>query len=193
MKRLFSCRNGVSLIEFAFALPLLILFLLGAMELARYIVLNIKLDKAAAAMADLVTQREEICNPDMDDFAIVLPRILTPFEFNGSAIFSSVAFFPTPTAPCTGANAACISWQYQAIGSDASRIGASGGNATLPGGYTVLEGQNVIVSEVTLNYSPMLDITSTFISSLTPHQLYKASVYKPRQGTLTELCPPPAP
>jgi hypothetical protein len=38
-----------------------------------------------------------------------------------------------------------------------------------------------------LNYRPLVTATSNFIPAFRPQTLYKASVTKPRQGTLTTL------
>lgn len=176
--------SGVALAEFALVLPILLLIILGSIELSRYALLHLKLDKSATTMADLVTQRSSVSLLDLADIGSNAGQIMKPFGFNGSIIFSSVYFIQTPIAPCAGANSSCIAWQYQAAGSDASRIGASGGNALLPGGYTVVPGQNVITAEVYTSYSPIIPFTGDLISALAPHTIYKVAVLKPRQGTL---------
>jgi hypothetical protein len=189
-RRLLRSQSGVALIEFAFVLPLLILILLGTIELARYAIIHQKLDKTANAMADFVTQRTTVSVPVLDGFADAVPQIMEPYAFTGSLIFTSVAFFSSPLPPCTGANVSCITWQHTAMGGASSQIGSPGGNATLPGGYEVLQGQNAIAAELFYNYTPILAATSVFIPALADHQIYKVAVYKPRQGTLTTLTPP---
>lgn len=187
--RISDCASGVALIEFAMALPLLLLLLIGVLELSRFAILQQKLDKLANAMADYVTQGTTVSACDLNSFSEAAQDIMNPFAFDGTIVFSSVAFFNTPLPPCEGENVACITWQQTPVGSEVSEIGSgSGSNAHLPGGYAVASGQNVIVAETFLNYTPLLpDITGNFISALGPQILYKAAVYKPRQGTLTSL------
>ncbi len=186
-----SCHAGVALAEFALILPLLLLFLLGSFEVSRYALLNIKLDRAATTMADLVTQRTQVTKTDLVSFADAVPQIMRPFNFaNTTVIFNSIYFSQTPTPPCSGANGnACIIWQYRASGSENSRVGNEGGNASLPGNYTVIPGQNIITAEIFVSFSPIIPLTGDLISALAPHTMYKIAVFKPRQGTL--LVPPP--
>jgi hypothetical protein len=185
--RLKRCTSGVALVEFALVLPLLILIMLGTIELARYAIIHQKLDKAANAMADFVTQGSSVSIANLQDFASTMGQIMKPYNYSGSVVFSSVGFYHVPIPPCAGADVSCIAWQYT-VGNGVSHIGTPGGNAMLPGSYTVLENQNAIVGEVFFDYVPILTATPTFIPTLAPHQLYKIAVYKPRQGTL--LIPP---
>jgi len=181
------CRQGVALIEFALTLPILILLFLGAVELTRFAILHQKLDKAAGAMADFVTQANSISDSDLDAFADAVAQIMGPFGYSGTVVFSSVLVTNTPIAPCTGSNAACISWQRAKLGGDASKIGSEGGNAILPSGFDLQDGQNIIVAEVYFDYDPLLPATGALIPALTAQKLYKVAVYKPRLGLLTQL------
>ena len=114
---------------------------------------------------------------------------MKPFSFNGTAVFSSVAYFTTATTingvNCP-ANTPCITWQHKELGTSASQIGnGAGATANIPN-YNMVAGQNVIVAEVFMSYSPMLvGVTDKFIPALAQQTLYKLAVYKPRQGSLT--------
>jgi Flp pilus assembly protein TadG len=188
-RSLLSCDGGLALMEFALVFPLLAMLLLGTIEMTRYTVLNQKLDKVATSMADFVTQSSGVSHTNLQNFAQAAPEIMKPFSFSGTIVFSSVSLFPNGVGACTGVNVPCINWQDRAGGLTASQIGTPGGNATLPGGYTIIENQNVIVAETYLSYAPLLSATATIIPSLAPHTLYKFAVFKPRQGTLTTLNP----
>jgi hypothetical protein len=178
--RIWRCTGGV-------------LILFGVVEMGRYTVIHMKLDKAANAMGDFVTQGTAVTTALLDSHAAAVPYIIKPFTFSGTIIFTSAVFFVTPLPPCTGTNVPCITWQYRPVGSSPSKIGQPGGNATIPGRYTILPDQNIIVAEVYFRYEPLLDATAQIIPSLRPHDIYKTAVYKPRIGTLTCLspCPPP--
>jgi hypothetical protein len=184
--RIKSCNSGVALAEFALILPLLLLFLLGSLEVSRYALINIKLDRTAATMADLVTQTTQVTQADLESFAEAAPQIMRPFSFNGSSIiFNSVYSLQNPAPPCDGgAGNTCIAWQYRALGTEQSRIGVEGGNATLPGNYNVILGQNIVTAEVFADYSPIIPLTGDLISALAPHTMYKIALFKPRQGNL---------
>lgn len=186
---LHSCNSGVALIEFAFALPLLLIMLIGMMELSYYALVIQKLDKVANSMADFVTQGSTVGITDLNTFGQAVPQIMQPFAFNGTVIFSNVSNFSVPTAPCLTTGVSCVKWQYKVLGTDASQVGSVGGLATLPSGYTVLSNQSVIMAEAYLNYSPLLSTSGNFIPAFTAQKLYKVALYKPRQGTLTVLGP----
>ncbi len=197
-RRLFSRHRfsrdnaGVALLEFAFMLPILLIVFVGTTEFARLAIIHIKLDKAATAMADFLTQSEKVCRRDLDAFATAIPQIVKPFGFTGTVIFSSIEFATaSPPPPCTGTTGACITWQYKPLGGDVSKIGDSGKDALLPGGYSVSPGHNLIVAEVYMDYSPMLGAAAgRIITAIQAQKLYKVAVYKPRQFTLTDLCNP---
>lgn len=185
---LHTCESGVALVEFAFVLPLLILMLVGMLEITYYALVNQKLDKVANSMADFVTQGTTVSVGDLNTFGQAVPQIMRPFSFSGTVVFSSVANFTSRNGPCRR-NRSCVRWQQAILGTDASRIGNVGAIANLPSGYTVLSGQNVIVAEAYLQYSPLLTASSNFIPAFVPQTLYKIAVFKPRQGTLTTLNP----
>lgn len=49
-------KRGSVFAELGFAMPVLVLILLGCFEASRYVLLHQKLDRAASAVADLVAQ-----------------------------------------------------------------------------------------------------------------------------------------
>lgn len=189
LRFLTDCNKGVALIEFAVALPVLLIMLVGMIELAYFTLVNQKLDKLASSMADFATQGSSISVSNINSFGQAVPHIMRPYGFSGTVVFSSVANFASPTAPCATANVSCITWQRAILGASSSRVGTIAGQATLPGGYTVLSGQNIIVSEVFYDYTPLLSTSSNFIAAFTAQTLYKAAISKPRQGSLTTLAP----
>jgi len=189
-----SCNTGVALIEFAFVLPLLLIMLIGMIELTNYTIINQKLDKVATSMANFVTQGTTVGVSELNFYAEVVPQIMSPYTFSGTVVFSSVAngippncppnAICSPPPPCS-----CISWQHSILGADPSQIGSPGGVATLPSGYTVLSGQNIIVAEAYQHYAPLLSISGNFVPAFTPQTLYKIAIFKPRQGSLNTLGP----
>lgn len=188
--RLISSQHGVALIEFALALPLLLILFIGLVETA-YLTLHYqKIDKLSSSMSDFVTQGSTISRAELDSFGLAVPQIMRPFTFSGTVIFSSASRILRPNggtpAICRNRNP-CVDWQYSILGSDPSQIGAPNSPPTLPGGYQLIADQGVIVAEVYLNYRPVLAASANFISGFRPKTLYKASLTKPRQGALTTL------
>lgn len=201
LNRLSTCNRAVAVVEFALIFPVLLVVFLGVIEFTRLALFYQKVDKVVHSMSDFVTQSEGSCigTDEMDVFTQAADQIMEPFEFDGTIIFTSVSASLTPQAPCTIPNQACISWQYTPIGNEQSKIGKPGDTGehkvAFPGGMTLAVGQNVIISEVTYPYSPLLPITANFIPSLDARDIYRVAVYKPRVGSLTQRvigsCPPP--
>jgi Flp pilus assembly protein TadG len=187
-KRLLKdCSSGTAMIEFGLVLPLLMLMLLGTIEISRFAILNQKVDKVANSMADFVTQGTSVSGANLSSFATAATEIMKPYSYTGTIVFSSVSFINAPVGSCNTVGAVCITWQCKKLGGGASKIGGQGGNATLPGGYTVSSGQDVIVAEAVFDYTPFVSLTGTLIPALAPRPIYKAAIYKPRQGLLNSL------
>lgn len=174
--------DGVALVEFSVILPFLLILLAGMLELANYTLQHQKIDKVANSMADFVTQGRSVSTTDLNNFGIAVPQIMRPFSFSGTVIFSSAS-----RSTGGGCSAGCINWQHRILGSDGSRIGSAGGTPALPGGYVIPAGQDVIIAEAFLHYTPLLNISGSLIPAFTPQVIYKVAMFKPRQGALTVL------
>lgn len=177
--------DGVALIEFSIVLPFLLILFLGMIELSNYTLQNQKLDKVASSMADFVTQSQTISTSDLQAFGLAVPQIMKPYNFKGTVIFTSASNSPEAAGSCK--ERTCINWQYRILGNDASRLGNAISNIALPGNYTILPNQNIIIAEAFLHYEPILAISSNFIRAFKAQTLYKVAIFKPRQGSLTTL------
>lgn len=183
-----DCTSGTAMIEFGLVLPLLMMMLLGTIEISRFAVLNQKIDKIANSMADFVTQGTTVSDANLTSFANTASEIMSPYTYSGTIVFSSVAYVTvSPTGACSTVGAVCITWQKKKLGALASHIGSQGSSPTLPAGYTVASGQDVIAVEAIYNYTPFVPMTGVLIPNLAPHQIYKIAIYKPRQGLLSTL------
>lgn len=151
LRRLGRDRRGAVLIEFAFAVPILAVILLGCYEAARYVFIHQKLDRIATSMADLVTRSEGITAAQLDDLFGAAQRIAAPYDLaaDGRIVVSSVY------RPSSGN--ARVAWQRASAGSlpVTSRVGVEDGVATMPPGLVVRTGENVIVAEVWFRYRPL--------------------------------------
>lgn len=112
----------------------------------------------------------------MKDIVKAAAQLMEPFPFanTGIVIITSV-YKPTGQPPI-------IEWQYAGGGqlTKASQIGVTGGAPTLPNGLTLNDNDNVIISEVYYNFTPMF--VSTGLFPATP--VYRLAIYKPRLSQL---------
>ena len=178
LRRFVDDREGAALIELAFAVPVLVVVLLGCFEATRFVLLHQKLDRAATSTADLVAQANGITQAQIDDLFDAASQMMEPYDIgaNGRSVVTSV-YRPD-------ANPAAVIWQRLSnTGINiASEIGTTGAPAALPTGFTVRTGENVIIAEVFYDYTPF------FLSALfEPAQLHHIAYNRPRNSNLTQV------
>jgi Flp pilus assembly protein TadG len=79
-KRFWRNVAGVSAIEFALVLPVMLATFFGISEVANYVLAARKAANAASAAADLVAQDTAITDDEMDDIMLSLNAVLMPFD-----------------------------------------------------------------------------------------------------------------
>ncbi len=175
--RLAGDRSGAAMVEFAISLPAMMLLLLAGVDLGRMVIVNQKLDRVATAMGDLVAQAQTISSADMTNIYAATSYIATPFDFqhNGVVIVSSISLVSGKLH---------VNWQSRGSGAltIASKIGVSGGNASLPTGLTVAGNDTLIAAEVYFNFTPFFGL-----SVVPSRQLYHTAYFRPRLGSLNTL------
>jgi Flp pilus assembly protein TadG len=67
-------RSGLSAVEFAMLLPLMLTLYLGSVEISQGIAINRKVTLTARSLADLASQPTNITNADMTTFSTPPPR-----------------------------------------------------------------------------------------------------------------------
>jgi hypothetical protein len=168
-------RRGLAATEFALTLPIWVMMLLGTADGSYCIMVNEKTDRIAYTVTDIVTQYQTISLANLSDITKAAAQEMNPFPFsnNGVVIVSSV-YKPA-------GQAATIKWQYSGGGTlvQSSKIGTTGGAASLPNGLTLNDNDNVIISEVYYNFTPMF-VNSSFLANL----IYRVAIYKPRLSPL---------
>ena len=87
LRRLAADRRGVALIEFGFAVPILIIMTFGTVELSRYVLLHQKLDRIAMTLADLIAQSEELAETDINNIFDAVSHIGQPFDVVGRGVW----------------------------------------------------------------------------------------------------------
>lgn len=165
-------------VEFALALPVLLLMLLASAELGRFVLLHQKVDRVAVTISDLVARAETISESELDDIFNAANQVAEPFDLSsrGRVVVSSVI-----NADGEGAT---IAWQRDGGGSftASSEIGSEGGAASLPADFDIREGETAIISEVFFDFEPFL--SSLIVAS---QVLYRRAHHRPRLGTLDTI------
>lgn len=186
------CNSGLALIEFAFTLPLLILLLFGSIEVARYIIITQRVDRATYAFGEVVTENHltnSLAGAYMSNLLGAMSVILYPYatstnyvEFISDVSYSVTAGHPMVSWQCTGGGLA-----------EPSKIGSTGGVANLssiPGNFILGAGDEVVITETYFQFAPITNIVS-FLVNLPP--LYRVAVFVPRGESLADSFLPSPP
>jgi len=171
-----SDHRGVAAIEFALAVPILLSLFLGGVDVMRVMLLHQKVEKIAYAMADLVTQQDQLTRANMNDYYEAPSEIIAPFTFGANGVVIITSIYRDVGDPVSGK----VRWRDSGGGTlvRTSRIGAVGANAVLPGGLTLNERDNVLIAEVYYRFEQLFPV-----DFLDVEDIYKAAVYKPRLGS----------
>lgn len=178
--------RGSLLIETAFAVPIVAMMAISGAEFARYTMLHQKVDRVTATMGDLVSQAQTIADQDFVNLFAAVDQVMLPFELgaDGVILVSSISI-PASTPGGTP----IVNWQKTTGSLSAlSKFGVKDGPATFPAGFSVRDGETVIVSETYYNYTPFF-----YDELIGPSQLYKVAFFRPRLSRLEDITPPPSP
>jgi Flp pilus assembly protein TadG len=161
--------RGSVMLEFAFAMPLLLTILLGGIELGRYVLLHQKLDRTAMTISDLVSRVTQVTTSELDTIFLATDLVMAPFAMGdrGAVVVSSVKDDSgTPT----------VVWQRAGAGTltVTSEIGVQGGTATISDEEMLSTGEGIVVGESYFDYTPWL---MQFIPSI---RLRHVAIFRPR-------------
>ncbi|MFQ5617796.1 MAG: TadE/TadG family type IV pilus assembly protein [Rhodospirillales bacterium] len=179
LRRLKRDRRGTLAVEMAVATPVVVGLLLSGIEVTRYVLLNQKIERASATMADLVSQAETLSEGGLINLFSATAYVMDPFDLaaDGRLVVSSISGDDD--------NRARINWQRSfGGGSGGSAFGVEGGRATLPAGFVVRDKETVVVTEVFYDYVPAFLGTQ-----LVARNLYNYAVFRPRFSALATLNP----
>lgn len=180
--RFFRRADGITAIEFALVAPVLILLLLGAFELSRFVWLEVKVDRAAVSLGDLLARQDSVDETSVSSLFDAAGLLISPFPTAGSSriIFTSIS--PTSGQDPTPV----INWQRSGGGTlaETSRIApcGSGQKVTLPTGTVSSDIPVVIVTEVFYSYTPV-----TGQGVMAPSTIYRSSFFSPRIASLATI------
>ncbi len=172
MKRLVVDRRGVSALEFALLLPLMIGLYVAGNEMSLALTLYRKVSHTGATLGDLTTQASSLTIGDMDNVMAASKAVMAPYSDSGVKIIVS--------AVENKKNSYVVNWSRAQNTSAWTEGGAP--PITIPAGL-ISDGQQIIVTKVQYTYVSgfstfMKDIWGT--NSIT---LSDISYFRPRVST----------
>jgi len=179
LRKFLKDRHGTLAVEMAMATPVIFGLLVAGVEVTRYVLLNQKVERTSATMADLVSQAEVLSEAGLNNLFAAGNHVMAPYDLgsDGRIIVSSIV-------NQDGAQAT-IAWQRSyGGGGGASVFGSESNMAQLPTDFVVRSGENVITVEVFFDYEPML-----VTPAVTSTNVYNAALFRPRFGSLAAIAP----
>lgn len=79
-RRLLGDRSGVSAVEFALVLPIMLTLYLGGNEFGHAFTIKRKVTHVASTVADLITQSKSVTDADIQNIFNVSSAIMTPYD-----------------------------------------------------------------------------------------------------------------
>src|SRR5215467_13794165 len=135
-------RRGVSAVEFAMLLPLMVTMYLGVVEVSRGVAIDRKVTLTTRTMGDLASRVTSINNTDMSSLLNASAAVISPYDVNQvRVVLSAVNIDATGVAK--------VAWSDTLHGS-ARTVGST---VTVPTALNVPNTQ-LIWSEVSYNYAP---------------------------------------
>lgn len=145
LERFLEDRRGVSAIEFAFIVPILITMYIGVVELSNELTVMRRATTVASTAADLIAQEKTTSNSGLSDAVAAATSILSPYSTTPlKMVLSSVVADQN--------NNPKVDWS---CGSNGARAHGAGSSFTLPTGLTEAN-SSVIVAEVSYTFTPLL-------------------------------------
>ena len=171
LHRLWRDRRGAAVLELAFGISMLTPLIMGSAELARFVMIQQKLERLAMTIGDLNARGDVLTPAQVTALFDAVPHVMEPFAFSpvGRVIVSEVT--------TVGYVYPRVAWQQTGGGTlpVASTLGAAGQDATLPAGFTLASNENVIFTEVYYDFVPFL-----MDGLLSARRIRMQSTYRPR-------------
>ena len=144
LARLASDQRGVSAVEFALLLPLMLTLYFGSVEISQGISADRKVTLTARTVADLVSQVSSINNNDMTNSLNAASAVMAPYATSNLQV--------TVTSVVVDANGnATVAWSDTMNGTART----AGSTVTLPAAFAVAN-TSVIWGEVQYSYTPTI-------------------------------------
>ena len=158
--------EGLALVEFSLAFPILIMLFAGTVEFSEGFAVSRKLTNAAGSVSDLVAQMPRVSNADLTDIAEAAELLMQPYQAAGLRVVVT-------SVEADADNNTTVGWSW-AHGSGASAH-QSGGAFTLPTGLTE-PNSSIIVTETSYQFTPTVAYFLTGDIQLTGQAYFRPRV-----------------
>jgi len=144
MRRFGRDERGVSAVEFALLLPLMVTLYLGSVEVSQGIAADRKVTMVARSVADLVSQVSTINNSGMSNVLAAASSVMSPYDVSKAQVTVSLVTIDANSK-------ATISWSDSLNGT----ARAKGSSVTLPSALLV-PNTSLVWGEANFAYKPVI-------------------------------------
>jgi Flp pilus assembly protein TadG len=180
LRRFAEDKRGVSAIEFAMLLPLMVTLYLGTVEISQGIAINRKVSITARTLADLAAQSQTLTNAQLQDLLKASSAVMTPY--NDSDPTKPARLGVTVTSVNIDAQGkATVAWS-QTLNNGPTH--SQGDAVTLPAAALAVPNTSLVWSQAQYAYAPTFGYVLTQTINL-HDQLYM----RPRLSDSVTLTP----
>jgi Flp pilus assembly protein TadG len=173
MHRFVRDSRGVSAVEFALVLPLMLTLYIGGAEVSQALSANRKVTLVSRTIADLTAQSSSITSGRMTDFLNASAAIMYPFAASNLKVTVSCVAIDS-------AGRATIKWSETLNGTKQ----ATGASVTLPGALNV-RSTSLLWSEAQYAYTPTIGYVISGTTNLRDQMYMSPRIAAPTYGTTT--------
>ncbi|GAB4357167.1 MAG: hypothetical protein Kow00114_08580 [Kiloniellaceae bacterium] len=163
-----SDNRGTAVVDFAFVLPILLLLFIGVVEVTNLLSIDRKVVAAAQTTADLVSQRRDVTDAQLNDYLRAAELIFEPYPASGMKVGIASVRFDENTGT------AAVDWTK-------SKNGGTVPNALVAAQGLGGPGEGVVVVRASYAYTPVF-----FDFIFSAMEIEETAVLRPRRSQYVE-------
>jgi Flp pilus assembly protein TadG len=162
------CRNrdGVALVEFAMALPVMLVAYVGMVEVVQLVMINRKVTQLTSALSDLTARVQSVSPADVENIFNAAQTVLMPYDYSkATMVIANVVIDATGVAK--------VCWSNQRNGTAPAR-----GTTVIVPDSVRIPNTSVIMARASYKYTPAIGYVLTGSFTLGDSPIYA----RPRNG-----------
>lgn len=168
---------GVSAVEFALILPVMLLLYSGSVELSEALAVDRKANRVSSTICDLVSQETDVTSAEMQNIFDASSAIMEPYP-SGSVLKMELIVVDI------GASSQTVAWSRARQGGTTTTPFAKGAASpiTVPSSIAVT-GTQVVVARITYSFTPAFSFYLQSLYKTKNYDLQHIFMMRPRLGT----------
>ena len=159
LRKLWRKCGGTASIEFALALPVMLVMFMGVFEVSQALIVYMKVIDVADTVSDLIAQQKQVASSDINNYYTAGELVMTPSAGLGLGLYvASITFDPVTGSPS-------VAWQVTRGGATAMSNAVAAAAATGLGGACHTASANpcdsVILAQASYTYTSALSYLIT--------------------------------